>query len=90
MAGHLGADKTLGRLRDRFYWPGHYTHVQEWCRDCAVCASHKSPTPSQRRPLQPIATSRQGPNVLQNVPIILFCTAYYFYLLFPFLIPLFP
>ena len=33
---------------------------------------------------------RQGPNVLQNVPIILFCTAYYFYLLFPFLIPLFP
>ena len=34
--------------------------------------------------------SRHGPNVLQNLPIILFCTAYYFYLLFPFLIPLFP
>ena len=37
-----------------------------------------------------IAATRERPNVLQNVPIILFCTAYYFYLLFPFLIPLFP
>ena len=33
---------------------------------------------------------RHGPNVLQNLPIILFYTAYYFYLLFPFLITLFP
>ena len=29
------------------------------------------------------------PNVLQNLPI-LFCIAYYFYLLLPFLLPLFP
>ena len=29
-------------------------------------------------------SSLRRPNVLQNVPIILFCTAYYFYLLFPF------
>ena len=48
----MGADKTLGRLRERFYWPGHYTHVREWCRDCTVCASRKSPTPNRRAPLQ--------------------------------------
>ena len=57
MGGHLGADKTLGRLRERFYWPGHYSHVREWCRDCAVCASRKSPPASRRAPLQPITTS---------------------------------
>ena len=57
MDGHLGADKTLGRLQERFYWPGHYSHVREWCRDCTVCASHKSPPASRRAPLQPITTS---------------------------------
>ena len=32
MGGHLGVDKTLSRLKERFYWPGHYNDVQEWCR----------------------------------------------------------
>jgi hypothetical protein len=56
--GHLGADKTLGRLRERYYWPGHYNDVRDWCRDCAVCATRKSSAPKARAPLQPITTSR--------------------------------
>ena len=55
--GHLGVEKTLGRLRERYYWPGHYNDVRDWCRDCAACASRKTPTPKARAPLQPIATS---------------------------------
>ena len=55
--GHLGADKTLGRLRERYYWPGHYNDVRDWCRDCAVCASRKTPAPKARAPLQPIFMS---------------------------------
>ena len=56
--GHLGTEKTLARLRERFYWPGHYNDVKEWCRKCAVCASRKSPAPKARAPLQSILTSR--------------------------------
>ena len=58
VGGHLGAEKTLARLRERFYWPGHYNDVKEWCRKCAVCASRKSPAPKARAPLQSILTSR--------------------------------
>jgi hypothetical protein len=31
-SGHLGMDKTLARLRERFYWPGQFNDV----RDCMV------------------------------------------------------
>ena len=55
--GHLGADKTLGRLKERFYWPGHYEDVRDWCRTCAVCASRKSPPAKPRAPLEPIIAS---------------------------------
>ena len=55
--GHLGSDKTLGRLKERFYWPGHYEDVKEWCRNCAVCASRKSPPVRPRAPLEPIIAS---------------------------------
>ena len=33
VGGYLGTEKTLGRLRERFYWPGHYN---EMCRKCAA------------------------------------------------------
>ena len=56
--GHLGADKTLSRLRERFYWPGYFNDVREWCRNCGTCQSRKSPAPKARAPLQPILTSR--------------------------------
>ena len=56
--GHLGADKTLARLRERFYWPGHFNDVREWCQRCAACQSRKSPAPTARAPLQSIVTGR--------------------------------
>ena len=57
MGGHLGADKTLGCLKERFYWPGHYNAVRDWYRNCGICASRKTPTPKGREPLKPLVTS---------------------------------
>ena len=53
-AAHLGMDKTLARLKERFYWPGHYNDVENWCRNCAKCAMRKTPAPKARAPLQSI------------------------------------
>ncbi|KAJ8948302.1 hypothetical protein NQ318_020789 [Aromia moschata] len=36
--GHLGVTKTLGKVRERFYWVNCTTYVKEWCNKCVVCA----------------------------------------------------
>ena len=68
--GHLGRNKTLGRVRHRFYWPRYKEHVILWCRRCDVCARSK-PGPRRRRaklghvsvgaPLERVAVDIMGP-----------------------------
>ena len=49
--GHLGQDKTLYRLKEIFYWPGHFNDVRDWCLTCQACATRKTPVPARRAPL---------------------------------------
>uniref|UniRef100_A0A8C1V487 Gypsy retrotransposon integrase-like protein 1 n=1 Tax=Cyprinus carpio TaxID=7962 RepID=A0A8C1V487_CYPCA len=46
MAGHLGAQNTVQRIRDRFHWPG-------FCQACPTCqrTSPRTPPPSPLIPL---------------------------------------
>ena len=52
--GHMGEEKTANRLKERFYWPGHWQDVRSWCRSCASCATRKMSGPQRRAPLQNI------------------------------------
>ena len=52
--GRLGQDKTLHKLKERFYWPGHYNDIRDWCQTCGTCAKRKSPPTSGRAPMQTI------------------------------------
>ncbi|KAL0173946.1 hypothetical protein M9458_029914, partial [Cirrhinus mrigala] len=45
MAGHLGAQNTAQRIRDRFHWPGLEAEVKRFCQACPMC---------QRTPLIPL------------------------------------
>ena len=54
MAAHLGEDKTMARLKERYYWPGHYNDVKKWCQSCAQCATRKAANPKRRGPLQSV------------------------------------
>ena len=47
-------DKTLARLKERFYWPGHHNDVRDWCQNCGTCASRKNPAPNACAPLKSI------------------------------------
>ena len=42
--GHLGVNKTLERVKERFYWPGCTKDVKDWCWVCDFCASRERPT----------------------------------------------
>ena len=53
--GHLGRDRTLALLRDRFYWPGMEQDAVSHLRQCRWCCLFKA-LPDQA-PLQPIQAS---------------------------------
>ena len=40
--GHLGQDRVLGLLRDRFFWPGMHTDVASYINSCPRCIRRKS------------------------------------------------
>ena len=51
-AGHLGVNKTLSRVRERFYWPGVGLSVKDWCRKCHQCCARKRPPKSFKAPMK--------------------------------------
>ena len=42
--GHLGRDKTLELVRDRYYWPRMTAEVEEKVKTCDRCLRRKTPT----------------------------------------------
>ena len=50
---HLGIAKTFEIVQRRFYWPGFFKDVGEFCKNCEVCARNKV-VPRPRSPMKPI------------------------------------
>ena len=55
--GHLGRDKTLGLLQDRFYWIGMSSAANSYVAKCGRCIRRKT-LPNQRSPLVNITTTQ--------------------------------
>ena len=45
LAGHLGVNKTLSRIKAHFYWPGMTGDVSRYVRSCEVCQKNSSCKP---------------------------------------------
>jgi hypothetical protein len=41
--GHLGINKTLNKVRQRFYWQQARGDIERWCRLCDICAASHGP-----------------------------------------------
>ena len=50
--GHFGFWKTIGKVRQRYYWPGMSSDVKAWCRMCSQCNRVKGPGKKNNAPLQ--------------------------------------
>ena len=51
---HFGVDKTVHKLKEQYYWPGHWNDVQLFCKTCTTCTTWKGSTPRPRAPLQSV------------------------------------
>lgn len=40
-SGHLGRERTLHSIRNRFYWPGMTDDVARGCQTCQPCSKKK-------------------------------------------------
>ena len=50
--GHFGVERTLARLRQKYYWQGMRGDVELYVAQCAECASTKKETRRRRASLQ--------------------------------------
>ncbi len=71
-SGHLGFMKTLMRIAKRFYWPGMYSEVKNFCKTCPECQiiASKSPSIAPLVPIPAVSTpfERIGVDVVGPLP----------------------
>ncbi|XP_058449045.1 uncharacterized protein LOC131429006 [Malaya genurostris] len=48
---HLGAEKTLAALRERYYWPRMSSEVKRFCRRCLTCQTSKATNQNTTAPM---------------------------------------
>ena len=44
LSGHQGIDRTISRVKSRYYWHGMTKDVKKYVESCKVCNKHKKPT----------------------------------------------
>ncbi|CAF0993919.1 unnamed protein product [Brachionus calyciflorus] len=57
LSGHLKFDKTLDRIKDKFFWPKLRSDVQEFIERCIICQKTSDPKNKIRIPLNPLRPS---------------------------------
>ena len=55
--GHMGRDRTIDLLKERFYWAGMTKEAAAYVANCGRCIRRKTP-PNQRAPLINIVTTQ--------------------------------
>ena len=54
LGGHFGVKKTLGRVRERYYWHNFTVDTTEFIRTCDTCQRRTGPKPTPRAMLESV------------------------------------
>jgi len=69
---HLGFAKTMGKIKDRYFWEGMCREVERYVKSCQLCQKLKKPKQAPAGMLQPIppgnAFDKLGVDVLGPFP----------------------
>jgi transposase InsO family protein len=52
--GHLGRDRTVQKIQQRYYWPGMTADVERWVASCVPCLAAKTPSRHYRLPISAV------------------------------------
>lgn len=79
-AGHLGRDKTVQKVTERFYWKTLWTDIQQYIHHCEVC-QHANDSKFQKAtaPLHPIPVKSKVWNQVAIVAINMHTTFFTFF-----------
>ena len=68
---HRGARKTIEQCRKQYYWPFYNNDIQEWIKQCIVCAQIQ-PVKSKyiRPPLQEITSKTYFPGDMLQIDLV--------------------
>lgn len=66
--GHLGVDRTLTLIRERFFWPFMAQEITQYITRRCTCVKDKPPAQHERAPLKSISTS--GPFELLSIDFL--------------------
>ena len=72
-SGHLGVDKTLARVQQRYYWPGLQQDVRQYVTGCKTCTRRNGPNAKKIAPMQLVPSGmpmdRIATDILRELPI---------------------
>ena len=57
-SGHLMFEKTIDKIRDKYFWPKQQVQVRNFIAACELCQKTTNPKITTRSPIMPIITSR--------------------------------
>jgi hypothetical protein len=65
--GHLGIEKTLGKIRQPFYWPGMVDTVEIYCQECDKCAAATLSRTANKAPLGQYFVWEPGERLMMDI-----------------------